>query len=100
MLTWLVPFQLHHLPKRVLWRTDPKDTFPVTYRMNTRGTLRGLFEEHGFREAEFRYLDDCRTFMRFRAALIFELCLWRCLRAVNLTYPENCLLGIYERGPA
>jgi 2-polyprenyl-3-methyl-5-hydroxy-6-metoxy-1,4-benzoquinol methylase len=98
ILTWLVPFQLHHLPKRVLWRTDPKDTFPVAYRMNTRKTLRRLFEEHGFSESEFRYLDDCRTLMRFRATLILELSLWRCLRALWLTYPENCLLGVYERG--
>jgi SAM-dependent methyltransferase len=97
VVTWLVPFRLHHLPKRLLWRTDPKDTFPVAYRMNTREALRRVFEQHGFREAEFSHVDDCRTFARFRATLMLELCLWRCFRAVGLRYPENCLLGIYER---
>jgi 2-polyprenyl-3-methyl-5-hydroxy-6-metoxy-1,4-benzoquinol methylase len=97
LITWLVPFRLHHLPKRLLWRTDPKDTFPVAYRMNTRNALQRVFEEYGFREVEFGHLDDCRTFSRFRAMLLLELCLWRALRAVGLRYPENCLLGVYER---
>lgn len=97
IITGLVPFQLHHAPKRLLWRTDPKDTFPVAYRMNTREVLRCVFEQHGFREAAFGHLDDCRTFSRFRATQLVELCLWRCFRAIGLRYPENCLLGVYER---
>lgn len=97
IFTWLVPFRLHHLPKRLLWRADPKDTFPVAYRMNTRRALSQVFTRHGFREREFGYLDDCRTFAGFRTMLIVELCLWRCFRALGLTYPENCLLGVYER---
>lgn len=96
MITWLVPFQLHHLPKRLLWRTDPKDTFPVAYLMNTRKALRRVFEQHGFREAAFEHLDDCRTFSRFRLTLALELGLWRVLRAAGRRYPENCLLGVYE----
>jgi SAM-dependent methyltransferase len=97
IITWLVPFPLHHLPKRLLWHSDPKDTFPVAYRMNTRRALSQVFTRHGFREAEFGYLDDCRTFSRIRSMLIVELCLWRGLRALGLAYPENCLLGVYER---
>jgi 2-polyprenyl-3-methyl-5-hydroxy-6-metoxy-1,4-benzoquinol methylase len=97
MITWLVPFRLHHLPKRLLWQTDPKDTFPVAYHLNTRRVLRRIFEQHRFREAAFGHLDDCRTFSRFRSLLTLELCLWRGLRAIGLRYPENCLLGIYER---
>ncbi len=97
IITWLVPFRLHHLPKRFLWRANPKDTFPVAYRMNTRKELSQVFGRHGFRESEFGYLDDCRTFARFRTTLVVELCLWRCLRALGVTYPENCLLGVYER---
>jgi SAM-dependent methyltransferase len=97
MITWLVPFRLHHLPKRVLWHSAPKDTFPVAYRMNTRRTLREVFGRYGFREAEFGYLDDCRTFGRFWGMQIIELCVWRCLHSLGITYPENCLLGVYER---
>src|SRR5947208_2800014 len=56
-----IPFGLHHAFKRALWRTEERDTFPVAYRMNTRGALRRAFGAHGFREAGFAYLDDCRT---------------------------------------
>jgi SAM-dependent methyltransferase len=97
IVTWVVPFALHHSFKRLLWDTEAKDTFPVAYRMNTRRSLRRLFETHGFRESEFAYLDDCRTLGRFRATLFLELATWRVLHAVGVTYPENCLLGIYER---
>ena len=97
VLTYLVPFRFHHLPKRLLWNSERKDTFPVAYRMNTREALRQLFGKHGFHESEFGYLDDCRTFAAFRVLLILELCLWRGLHLLGLRYPENCLLGIYRR---
>ena len=64
----IAPFRLHHYIKRLLWRIDEKDTFPVTYKMNTRSRLSRLFEENGFREIGFSYLDDCRTLGRFRFA--------------------------------
>ncbi len=97
ILTWLVPYRLHHLPKHLLWGSHPKDTFPVAYRMNTRRTLRKIFEKHGFLESEFGHLDDCRTFAAYRTMLTMELCLWRSLHALGLKYPENCLLGVYHR---
>ena len=97
LITWLVPFRLHHLPKRLLWHSKEKDTFPVAYLMNTRKALRQVFERHGFRESEFAYLDDCRTFGRFRVMQILELAFWRFLHALGIKYPENCLLGVYER---
>lgn len=98
IITWITPFKLHHSLKRLLWEgEEAKDTFPVRYRMNTRTTLVRLFREAGFREKHFAYLDDLRTFSRFRATLFLELCAGRILRSLKLTYPENCLLGIYER---
>jgi SAM-dependent methyltransferase len=97
IVTYLVPFRFHHLPKRLLWNSNHRDTFPVAYRMNTRSALGQIFGAHGFQESEFSYLDDCRTFAAFRALLILELCLWRGLRGVGLRYPENCLLGVYQR---
>jgi SAM-dependent methyltransferase len=92
-----VPFHAHHFVKRVLWRAEEKDTFPVANLMNTRGALRKLFAAAGCREAAFQYLDDCRTLGRFRTGHFLELCAWRLLRAVRLPYPELCILGVYER---
>jgi SAM-dependent methyltransferase len=94
-----VPFALHHLIKHRLWRSHEEDTFPVAYLMNTRRRLHRLFERHGFREASFAYLGDCRTFANTRPLQAMELWAWRALRAVGLTYPENCLLATYERLP-
>ena len=97
IVTCLVPFRFHHLPKRLLWNSTEKDTFPVAYRMNTRRELGEVFGKHGFQESEFGYVDDCRTFAAFRVMLILELCLWRGLRFLGLRYPENCLLSVYRR---
>lgn len=97
LLTGIVPFALHHPIKRVLWRSLRKDTFPTCFRMNTRRRLAELAQPAGFREVFFAYLDDCRTFGRFRAMQYGELSLRRILRGVGLGYPENCLLGVYER---
>lgn len=93
----IVPFRLHHPIKQWLWNTDEKDTFPVAYRMNTRSRLRRLFEDRGFREVGFAYLDDCRSFAAKRTLLFMELTACTVLRKIGLWYPENCLLGIYER---
>jgi SAM-dependent methyltransferase len=97
IITWLTPFTLHHPIKSLLWGSEEKDTFPVTYRMNTRRALLRLFQEAGFKERYFVYLDDCRSLSRFRATLFCELYSWKVLRAVGCRYPENCLLGIYQR---
>jgi SAM-dependent methyltransferase len=100
LLSWLVPFRFHHAFKKACWGTEEKDTFPVVYQMNTRSQLSRLLGQAGFREQAFFYLDDCRTFHRFASLNLLELSLWRALRAVRLHYPENCLLGVYERLPA
>lgn len=97
LLTGLVPFWLHHPVKRFLWRTERRDTFPTRFRMNTRRALRQLFASFDCNEAAFAYLDDCRTFGRFRALLFCELSVWRLLNKLGLRYPENCLLGVYQK---
>ena len=66
LVTAVTPFALHNPVKRILWRTDAKDTFPTTFKMNTRKTLAAQFRQCGFDEAGFAYLDDCRTLQRFR----------------------------------
>jgi SAM-dependent methyltransferase len=97
-VAWLTPFRLHHPVKSLLWKTEEKDTFPVAYKMNTRNRLRQHFRRFGFRERLFAYLDDCRTFHRFRALHFLELSVWRLLQAGGVCYPENCLLGVYQKG--
>ena len=97
LVTAVTPFALHNPIKHILWRTESKDTFPTTFRMNTRRTLRRQFEAGGFNEMGFTYLDDCRTLSRVRLLNIMELNLRIWLRRVGTRYPENCLLGIYRR---
>lgn len=91
------PFRLHHIIKKLFWGGEEEDTFPVEYKMNRRKTLRRLFEQHGFREAAFAHLDDLAMFGRFRWLNFAELSVWKLLRWFGLRYPENCLLGVYER---
>lgn len=98
-LSSVTPLRMHRILKRWLWRSEDRDTFEVVYRMNTRKDLKTLFEGAGFREKAFLYLDDCRTFARWRLASRLELWLWKALRTVGLRYPETCLLGIYELAP-
>jgi hypothetical protein len=43
------------------------------------------------------YLDDCRSFHRFRLLNVIELSLRTALHAVGMRYPENRLLGVYQR---
>lgn len=97
LLTRLVPMSVRHLVKRILWGTDKKDTFPTFYRMNSRRGLRRLFELGGFREEFFAYLDDCRTFSRFRVLFVAEVLLSKLLNRMGFRYPENCLLAVYAR---
>jgi 2-polyprenyl-3-methyl-5-hydroxy-6-metoxy-1,4-benzoquinol methylase len=94
----VVPFTLHHPLKSLAWRVSQRDTHPVVYRLNTRRDLLRAFEQAGFQERFFAYLDDCRTSGRFPWLRFAELWLRRLLRRVHLRYPETCLLGVYERG--
>lgn len=95
--TRLTPFRLHHPIKSFLWGGDKEDTFPIQYKMNRRRSLSGFFVRHGFRELCFAYLDDCSVFARFRVLNYLELQARRVFRAVVGGYPENCLLGVYQR---
>jgi len=97
LLTRIVPMALRHVIKSWLWGTQPKDTFPTRFKMNTRGVLQRLFAGVGMHEQAFWRLDDCRTFARFRWLLELELRVMRLCRAVGVPYPEHCLLGVYRK---
>jgi 2-polyprenyl-3-methyl-5-hydroxy-6-metoxy-1,4-benzoquinol methylase len=91
------PLPFHHLVKGVLWGTEPEDTFPTVYRMNTRARLRQLFAAGEFQEEKFLYLDDCRTLARWRIGTALELSARRAFRAVGLPYIDVCILGVYRK---
>ena len=97
MLSWLIPFRLHHPIKKLFWGGEEEDTFPVQYLMNTRAELRTLFEQAGFAEHAFTQPDDLSTFGRFRWLNYLELKVWSGFRRLGIGYPENCLLGAYRR---
>lgn len=93
----VTPMAVHHRLKKLLWNTAERDSFPTTYRMNTRGTLRRLFEAAGFVEDSLHHLDDTRALARWKVLAVAELSVWKLLRAAGLPYPERCLLGVYRR---
>ncbi len=97
LITNMVPFGLHNPAKRILWGTEPEDTFPTCFKMNTQETLRDLFARHNFEESLFMRLDDCRTFSAFRPLAYAELWLQKMLKRIGWQYPEYCLLGVYEK---
>lgn len=97
LITDIVPFGLHNPVKKVLWRTESKDTFPTCFKMNTRKTLENQFSRGGFKEVMFAYVDDCRSFARFKFTNYAELGLRKTLNTLGIKYPENCLIGVYER---
>ena len=99
MISRAVPFSWHHPIKRVFWGGEEEDTFPVQYRMNSRAVLKTLFGAHGFREVSFAYLDDLSTWSQFRLGSYIELLWWRALKRIGLRYPENCILGVYQKLP-
>lgn len=97
VISRILPFGLHYPIKRFFWAGEEEDTFPVHYNMNSGTVLRQVFRSHGFRELAFAYIDDLSTFAQFRFLGRVELVLWKCLKTVGLRYPENCLLGVYEK---
>jgi SAM-dependent methyltransferase len=97
LLTRLAPMGLRHTVKSWLWGTQPKDTFPTCFRMNTRGKLQRLFAGAGLHEAAFLRLDDCRTFARFRGLHELELRARAVCQWLRVPYPEHCLVGVYRK---
>lgn len=97
LLTRVAPMSLRHAVKSWLWGTQPKDTFPTRFRMNTRSALSRQFAAVSMREEAFVRLDDCRTFARFRTMNRTELFAMNLCRGLGVPYPEHCLLGCYRK---
>lgn len=64
--------------------------------MNTRRALSRHLSAGGFQEIAFAKLADCKVFYRCRPLHRLEISTWRACSALGLTYPENCLLGVYQ----
>ena len=94
----LIPNKLHASFSRLLWpgRQD-EDVFPTCFRMNTRKRLREVFEAGGFSEVGFAHLDDCVLLQRSRITSWVEFAVWKAGSLVGFRYPENNLLGIYQK---
>ena len=99
IISRLVPFRFHHKVKRLVWNSQERDTFPACYLMNTRRVLRDLFERNGFNEECFASLSDCSASVRFDRLHHFDLRIWAGLQAIGVSYPERCLLGVYQKSP-
>jgi len=99
VVAWLTPMAVHHALKGLLWKTEERDTFPVEYRMNTRGDLAEIFSKFGFEEKSYRLLSDCRTFQRWKLTNLMELAVWKGLGLLGLKYPELCILTSYGWAP-
>jgi SAM-dependent methyltransferase len=97
LLAALVPNRFHYRIKRLFWGGEERDTFPTAFRLNTRATLARCFGQNGMTEVFFAYLDDCRTFGKYRRLNRIELSIQRRLRSLGWRYPENCLLGVYRK---
>lgn len=93
----LTPMGAHHTVKRFLWNTEERDTFPVFYRMNTHRQMKSAFQRNGFEEERFEYLNDCRSFAKWRFTFTAEILAAKLLKVAKVPYPENCLLGLYVR---
>jgi hypothetical protein len=93
----IVPFSLHNKLKRLIWDSEPQDTFPTAYKMNTFGALKALFEARGFELAFFCDVDDCSVFTRYMGLNAVEIGVRNLLLGVGLTYPEHCLLTVLRR---
>jgi len=94
----LIPNRFHAFFARLIapGRKD-EDVFPTRFKMNTRKQLRTQFEKVGFREVVFAYLDDCVVMRRFRITYFLELFVWKLLRLLKVGFPENNLLGVYQK---
>jgi|GEM_PF-774989 len=94
----IVPNAVHpFLVRFITPNRESEDVFPTRYRMNTRRQLKQCLEAEGFREVAFRYVDDCSLFRRFYLSYYTSLLCWKITELLNCRFPDNNLLGVYQR---
>jgi SAM-dependent methyltransferase len=93
----LTPFGLHNPLKRLLWKSDARDTFPTQYKLNTRADVERHANAAGLEIAYFERLDDCRITNSYRWLNRAELSARKGLRKIGVPYPEACILSVLGR---
>ena len=93
----IVPFAWHNRLKRLIWDSEPQDTFPTAYYMNTRRDLIDLFTKFGFSESLFSQIDDCSVLTRYRWLNYIEITIRNVFCRLNIVYPEYCVLAAFRR---
>lgn len=91
------PLSVHHLAKRLLWKTREQDTFPTAYLMNNRSRLAGVMADVGFQEREFAILADASLFWRMAYLRYAELATWKWLNRLGMQHWDTCILAVYQR---
>lgn len=67
------------------------------YLMSKRRRLAALVAVKGFTQEAFNALSDARVTNRFKALNTVELARWHRLKAIGLSYPEKCLMGVFPK---
>ncbi len=97
ILARITPMSAHHFFKKILWKTEERDTFPVQFKMNTRRVLVEVFARYGVEEMCYMVVDDCRVFQRYYVLNYIELSARRFFKFLRLQYPETCILAVYGK---
>ena len=69
LLSLLVPNRLHPFLVRITEGRREADTFPVFYKSNTEGSIRGIGGRVGFRVCEMKYLGQYPSYLMFNCFL-------------------------------
>ena len=98
VVTRLTPFSWHHRIKKIFWGGEAKNTFPVSYKMNSKNELDKFFvEENGYDRLLFQYLDDVSATIELNFLNRMEMTLWRFCKIVGINYMENNILAVYRK---
>jgi 2-polyprenyl-3-methyl-5-hydroxy-6-metoxy-1,4-benzoquinol methylase len=90
----VIPFGLHNPLKRLLWNSEPRDTFPTQYKLNTRKDIDRVAKLTGLEQVHYQRLDDCRITNSYRLLNRLELASRSALHTVGIPYPEACILTV------
>jgi 2-polyprenyl-3-methyl-5-hydroxy-6-metoxy-1,4-benzoquinol methylase len=97
IITRLTPFSWHYKIKSIIWGGQEKDTFPISYKMNSKRELNRLFFDQGFENIEFSYFDDTSATINNKILNFIELYIWRILNKFGLNHIENNIFAIYKK---
>ncbi|MGM0953165.1 MAG: class I SAM-dependent methyltransferase [Pseudomonadota bacterium] len=98
VITRLTPFSWHHRIKKIFWGGESKDTFPVSYKMNSKKDLDFLFLKDGeYDSVLFEYLDDVSATIEYDFLNRVEMFFWVVMKKCRLRYIENNILAVYKK---